>query len=168
MTPQVKEFVEQYKKKLTGKVLEVGSYNVNGSVREIVDVTVGVDIRDGKGVDLVCSVEDLPKYFKPGHFDACVSTETLEHVENWKAFVTITWDMVKQGGWLVMTMAHQNKGRHDYPNDFWRFDLVQLTRIYPQIDFCGPIGRAGRPVSIGWAVQKRGELGDLNFSPYTV
>lgn len=168
MTPHVKEFVERYKDRLNGKVLEVGSYNVNGTIRDVVDITVGVDIRKGHGVDLVCPVEDLLSHYKPGYFDACVSVETLEHVENWKAFFRVTWELVKPGGWLVMTMAHQNKGRHDYPSDYWRLDLGHLIRVYPMIDFCGPLGKPGKPVSIGWAVQKKGELGDLNFQPYTV
>mgnify|MGYP001213010811 FL=1 len=168
MTPQVHQFIARHKNLLTGRVLEIGSFNVNGSVRDVIDVAVGVDIRPGKGVDLVCQVEDLPKHFSPCEFDACVSTETLEHVKDWRAFFAVTWDMVKPGGWLVMTMASMDKGRHDYPDDYWRFDLDQIAEIYPVLEFCGPIGRPNKPVSIGWVAQKAGILGPMDFEPYTV
>jgi predicted SAM-dependent methyltransferase len=168
MTPQVHQFLVLHKGKLLDKVLEVGSLNVNGSVRDILDVTVGIDIRAGKGVDLVCSVTDLPKYYPPGSFSACVSTETLEHVEDWRGFVRTTWDMVKEGGWIVMTMASMQKGRHAYPDDYWRMTLDQIKQIYPNAQVL-TLGRSGeRYASIGWVVQKQGDLGSLEFEPYRV
>lgn len=168
MNPYVREFVAARKHLLSGKVLEVGSCNVNGGLRDIIDVSVGVDMREGRGVDLVCPVENLLEHFKPGSFNACVSTDTLEHVENWKAFFRVTWELVRPGGWLVMTAAHQNKGRHDYPEDYWRFDLGHMMRIYPRIHFCGPLGKPGKPISLGWVAQKQGELGNLDFTPFQV
>lgn len=168
MNKYVREFIESRKHLLTGKLLEVGSYDVNGNIRDIVKVSVGVDMRSGPGVDLVCKVEDLPDHYQPGSFDSCVSVDTLEHVEDWKAFFRVTWDLVKPGGWLVMTAAHQHKGRHSYPDDYWRFDIGHMIRIYPRIHFCGPLGAPGKPISLGWVVQKTGELGSLDFAPYKV
>lgn len=164
MTPQILKFIEHHKDKLTGNVLEVGSYDVNGSVRQIIAVTVGTDLRKGRGVDLVCPVEDLPNEFEPGSFDACVSTETLEHCKDWKAFVRVTWDLVKEGGYLVMTMASVNKPRHAYPDDYWRMTKEHLEIIYPRAEFIGNLG----PVSIAWIVKKEGELGSLDFEPIKV
>lgn len=63
-------------------VLEVGSYNMNGSVRELFhpERYVGVDVVDGPGVDqVVGSRETLP--FLRESFDVVVSTECLEHAE---------------------------------------------------------------------------------------
>ena len=48
MTPEVHKFLEKHKSKIQGNVIEVGSLNVNGSVRDIVEVTIGVDLRKGK------------------------------------------------------------------------------------------------------------------------
>lgn len=163
MTPYVFEFVKKHKDKLQGKVLEIGSYNINGTVRDIVDISLGVDLRNGPGVDLVCPVEDLKNHVADGSFDAVVSTETLEHCRDWKAFVRNTWDAVKEGGWLVITMAHWNNGRHDYPSDYQRFSAEQIRHIY-KADIL-ELGKPGRPISIGWVVQKAGELGDLNINP---
>lgn len=159
------EFVRTHKEKLTGRVLEIGSFNVNGSVREIIDVVVGVDLRKGKGVDIVCPVQDLKQHFPDASFDACVSTATLEHIKDWKGFVNVTWDLVKTGGYLVITMASIHKGRHDYPHDYWRMTEEQIKTIYPHAkDF----GLIGKNVSIGWTVKKRGKLGSLDFEPIRV
>ena len=163
------EFVRKHKDKLLGKVLEVGSLDVNGGIRSIVEV-FGIDMREGPGVDLVCSVDDLGKHFEMGYFDACVSCGTFEHIENWKAFVTETWAAVKEGGWLVLTVASLDKGRHDYPNDYWRFSMLQLMDIYPGMKEFERLGQRkhGRCVSYGWVVQKTGELGSLDIQPVVV
>ncbi len=164
MTSKIKQFLEMWKHYLEGRVLEIGSLNVNGAAREIIPIAVGVDIRKGQGVDLVASVTELPSYFPNGSFDACVSTETLEHVEDWRGFVRTTWDMVKDGGYLVMTMASMSKGRHAYPDDYWRMSLDHIKLIYPRAEWVGNLG----PVSIGWVVKKEGELGSLDFEPHKV
>jgi len=164
MTPQIHKFLISHAAKLTGNLLEVGSKNENGAVRDVIPVTVGIDMRKGPGVDMVLSVVDLPKHFAPGHFDACVSTETLEHVEDWQKFIHNTWDVVKHGGYLVMTMASMQKGRHGYPNDYWRFTCEQIKEIYPRAEWVGELGR----VSIGWIVKKEGQRPNLDVEPYKV
>lgn len=157
MNKYVLAFIDEHKDKLKGEVIEIGSYNVNGSVREVIDVSVGVDMRRGPGVDVVCPVADLLDRFAPGEFDACVSTDTLEHVQDWKSFVNNTWALVKDGGWLVITMASLAKWKHDYPNDFWRMDEQTIKAIWPNAEYaeCGK-------TSVGWVVKKEGSLGDLD------
>ena len=161
MDDETRLFVRQNSDRLQGKVLEIGSYNVNGGIKDIIPVTVGTDLRKGPGVDLVCPVELLREHFAANHFDACVSLGTLEHVENWKSFFTVTWDLVRDGGWLVMTMAARHKGRHNYPSDYWRFDAEQLRSLYPAAEWIGDVGK----VSIGWVVQKMGDMGSMDFTP---
>lgn len=164
MNKHVMQFIEAQKNKLQGRNIEIGSYNVNGSVRDIVDIAVGVDLRNGPCVDLVCPVEDLLSHFSPCSFDACISTDTLEHVSDWKGFVKTTWELVKENGWLVITMASLKKGKHDYPNDFWRLTEDMVKQIWPNAEYC----ECGR-ISIGWVVQKTGALGNLDeVKPLTV
>lgn len=67
-------------------VIEVGSYDVNGSVRPGIETHnpasyLGVDISAGPRVDLVSDVGDLPALYPDG-FGLVVSTEMLEHVED--------------------------------------------------------------------------------------
>jgi hypothetical protein len=67
------------------KVLEVGSLDINGSIRQFFvgcDYT-GVDLGEGKGVDLVARGEELD--FPDGYFKVVASCECFEHNENWEA-----------------------------------------------------------------------------------
>src|SRR2546422_3537443 len=67
----------------TKRVLEVGSYNINGSVREhftLCDYT-GVDWRPGPGVDVIALAHDM-NFEQP--FDVVVSAQMLEHDPYWK------------------------------------------------------------------------------------
>ena len=164
MNEATQRFYQKHKDKLGANVLEIGSLNVNGCLRDVIDITVGVDIRKGKGVDLVCPVENLKSHFKDGYFDSCVSAGTLEHVKDWKSFVTVTWDLVKDGGWLVLTIASLKKGRHNYPNDYWRMTEDQIRSIYPNLEDYTPLSGS----AVGWIVKKEGSLGSLDFEPIHV
>jgi predicted SAM-dependent methyltransferase len=151
-------FAEQHLDKLTGQVLEVGSRNINGSVRELVPHAIGTDMMPGRNVDIVCRAEDLLEHFGPEKFDAVMSFDAFEHIEDWRACVTNMWGVLKPGGWLVMTMASLGKGRHAYPDDYWRADWELLNAIFPDIVDMEELGGA----SMGWTVQKERELPDLS------
>jgi hypothetical protein len=65
-----------------GAVLEIGSRNVNGSVRDLFSSSSlyhGIDIAAGPGVD---EVADCADYVPDVLFDTCVSTEVLEHMQD--------------------------------------------------------------------------------------
>ena len=65
------------------RVLEVGSYDVNGSVRQFFPNSteyVGVDWRPGPGVDHVAFAHKLKL---PGRFDTVISASMLEHDPFW-------------------------------------------------------------------------------------
>lgn len=56
------------------KVIELGSQDVNGSIRPLVDALnpktfIGVDIEDGPNVDVVCSAEEIFSCFEKESFD---------------------------------------------------------------------------------------------------
>ena len=62
------------------KVLEVGSLNINGSVRQFFqnpDEYIGCDLGEGPGVDIVCRGHELP--YPDGAFDVVISCECFEH-----------------------------------------------------------------------------------------
>lgn len=169
MDEATRKWYRKHKGKLTGNVLEIGSLDVNGGLRDVIDISVGVDMRSGPGVDLVCPVQDLHQHFPSGYFDACVSAGTLEHIEDWKAFVRVTWDLVREGGYLVLTIASLQKKRHAYPDDYWRLTEDQIRTIYPQMTDYEPIGKKSEKcASVGWVVKKEGELGSLDFEPVRV
>ena len=75
-------FPEYFRK---GRVLEIGSLDINGSVRQFFEDCdyTGVDLGEGKGVDLVARGEELD-YFD-GNFTVCLSCECFEHNPEWAA-----------------------------------------------------------------------------------
>jgi hypothetical protein len=66
-------------------VLEVGSLNINGTVRDFFDAKeyIGVDLLEGPGVDRVCAGQNLD--YVDNWFDVVVSAECFEHNSEWAA-----------------------------------------------------------------------------------
>lgn len=157
MNNSVRDFAIKHREKLTGAVLEVGSQNVNGCVRDIVPQAIGTDMNKGRNVDVVCRAENLLSHFGPEKFDAVMSFDAFEHIQDWRGTVTAMWGVLKPGGWLVMTMASPKKGRHGYPDDYWRAKWEHVLAIFPDADDMGSWG-----ASMGWVVQKNRELPDLS------
>lgn len=115
-------------------MLEVGSYNVNGSVRPLVEAHgpaayVGVDQSAGPGVDRVVLCADLVDAFGPGSFDVVISTEMLEHVEDWPATVAQLVDALAEDGLLVITTRSPGFPYHPFPIDTWRYTVDGLAAI---------------------------------------
>ena len=116
-------------------VLEVGSLNVNGSVRQFVETLepgkyIGVDIVGGPGVDLVCRADELLQRFGESSFDLLVSTEMLEHVRDWRRVVINFKHVLRPGGSLLLTTRSYGFGYHGFPYDFWRYELSDLRQIF--------------------------------------
>lgn len=119
------------------RVIELGSRDVNGSVRQVVEqwqpaCYIGVDLEDGPGVDLVA---DVAAGFEPWlTFDVVISTETLEHVEDWRAFVNVLKGLAAPGGLIFVTTRSQGFGYHPFPIDTWRYSLDDLAAIFADCD----------------------------------
>lgn len=124
------------KEQVQGKrIIEVGSYDVNGSLRPIVESWnpseyVGVDIEKGPGVDIICRAEDIVETFGKESFDIVVSTELLEHVEDWKKVISNVKNICKPGGTILITTRSYGYAYHGYPYDFWRFDLSDMRYMF--------------------------------------
>lgn len=121
---------------VTGKdILEVGSMNVNGTLSSIVDKYnprkyIGTDMRGGPGVDLVCPAEELTKHLAGEWFDIVICTEMLEHCLNWKEAIQNIFAMCKPNGVIILTARGPGAGYHPYPEDYWRFTLEDIRRIF--------------------------------------
>ena len=116
-------------------VLEVGSLDVNGSLREIVEKFhpckyIGVDIEKGKGVDEICDATDLIRRFGCNKFDVLISTELLEHVKNWKKVISNFKNVLKTEGIIIITTRSKGFGYHDHPYDFWRYEISDIKFIF--------------------------------------
>ena len=96
------------------RVLECGSYNVNGTPRGLFQVAeyIGLDWRPGPGVDVVGLVHEWPG--RPDeYFDTIVSTEMLEHDPHWRESLKRMSDLLASGGYMLLTAAGPGRGPHD-------------------------------------------------------
>lgn len=86
--PEQREFFESVRLRFPHyffgtSVIEVGSLNINGTVRDFFsDCTyVGVDLAEGPGVDVVGQGQDLD--YPDNSFEVAVSAECFEHNPYW-------------------------------------------------------------------------------------
>ena len=93
-----------------GSVLEVGSLDINGTVRDMFNSPryVGVDVGEGRGVDVVCAGQDLT--YRDGEFEVCISAECFEHNPEWLATFR---NMVRIADkYVVFTCATVGRAEH--------------------------------------------------------
>jgi len=94
------------------KVLEIGSLNINGTVRVFFsncDYT-GVDIGPGPEVDVVCYGEDF--HDNANQYDVVLSTEVFEHTANWDLIMLNMFRLMKRSGILLFSCASSGRGQH--------------------------------------------------------
>jgi SAM-dependent methyltransferase len=111
------DFVNSVKQKFTNnfinaKVLEVGSLNLNGTVRQSFENCeyIGLDLGEGPAVDVVCEGQN---YDAPdNHFDTTISCECFEHNPYWVETFKNMIRMTKSGGLVVMTCATTSRAEH--------------------------------------------------------
>lgn len=123
-------------------LLDIGSYNVNGTYRELVDGFgwdyTGLDLTPGPNVDVVAhGPYEFP--FQDETFDVIISGSTLEHVEMpWK-WMPEAARLLRSGGCLIV-ITHTRWPYHPFPKDLWRFMpdgmklLFDITNCLTQYD----------------------------------
>lgn len=113
-------------------VLEVGSRDVNGSVRSYYEKLAkrytGVDIVPGPGVDSLVNVDNLAAHFKD--IDVLISTEMVEHVDNWRLAFQQMFEVVKPGGTMIVSTRSKGFPLHSFPHDCWRYEVEDMRRIF--------------------------------------
>jgi SAM-dependent methyltransferase len=104
------------------KLLEIGSRDVNGALREVAPKTldyVGVDIEEGRGVDIVLA-DPYSFPFDSETFDVVVTSSCFEHTELfWIAYLEALRVLKPHG--LLYINAPSNGPFHQFPVDCWRF-----------------------------------------------
>jgi len=93
-------------------VLEIGSRNVNGSIREYFAGAdyLGVDLRAGDGVDVIGDTADL--WTTDERFDAIVCAEVFEHEPRWPSIVNKIATWLAPQGVVFLTMASTGREPH--------------------------------------------------------
>lgn len=115
-------FFSTYGKDSWRIVIELGSLDINGSLRTlspINSVYIGADSEFGKSVDLKIDIHrGLP--FRDEFADCVISSSQMEHDDFfWNTFLNIV-KITKTGGFIYIN-APSNGFYHRYPNDNWRF-----------------------------------------------
>jgi SAM-dependent methyltransferase len=102
------------------KILDIGSYDVNGTVKPIFEKGnyIGIDMEEGPNVDIVSDAHNIP--FEDNYFDIILSTSCFEHDDMfWVTFLEIC-RITKPGGFIYIN-APSAGDYHGYPGDNWRF-----------------------------------------------
>ena len=94
-----------------GRVLEIGSLNINGTVRQFfnADEYVGVDVGKGAGVDVVISGHE---YDDNQFFDCAISCECFEHNPYWLETFENMVRLTKAEGLVIFTCATTGRPEH--------------------------------------------------------
>jgi SAM-dependent methyltransferase len=134
---RMKWFVENYASKIIKdkiKVLDVGSYNINGSYKELFDTEkfeyLGLDIEKGPNVDIVLNNPYDWSGIETDSFDIVISGQTFEHTEFFWITVAEMARVLKKDG-LLCLIAPNGFKEHRYPVDCYRFfadGMVALAR----------------------------------------
>lgn len=105
----------------TALVLDVGSLDVNGTYRPLVEERgwryVGLDVGVGLNVDVVTGPFQYP--FADGAFDVVLSGSTMEHVTAVWRWVPELARVLRTGG-LLAIITHTAWEEHRHPVDCWR------------------------------------------------
>jgi SAM-dependent methyltransferase len=94
------------------KVLEIGSLNINGTVRDFFKECnyLGIDVGEGHGVDLVCPGQEFNA--PDESYDTVLSTECFEHNPYWLETFKNMIRMCKDGGLIFFTCATDGRAEH--------------------------------------------------------
>ena len=128
MTPAVHAFVGDVLKEEACKapVLDIGSYNVNGAVRDLFPGMpyVGMDMQPGPGVDVVASSHNIP--YVSGSYGTVVCLEMLEHDSNPFRTMEEIHRVAESGALIMLSSRGIGFKKHEYPSDYWRFTAEGL------------------------------------------
>lgn len=115
MHGEVREYLAPLLPRLRLRVLELGSLDVNGTVRDLLPVTeyLGVDMRPGPGVDVVADAA-APGLLDVvgGGWDLVLCLEVLEHAAQAGEILVNAARCLRTGGQLVATMAGPGREPH--------------------------------------------------------
>lgn len=117
-----RKFLDIYLAEGVGSILEVGSFNVNGSIRDFKPESstwTGIDIEPGPGVDVVIEPwSRLP--FPDNFFTLAIASSVFEHdIKFWKTLDEMSRTLSKDG--YLYISSPSNGFIHTWPVDSFRF-----------------------------------------------
>ena len=93
------------------KVIEFGSFNINGTVRVLFNCTeyIGLDWIEGPSVDLVSLAHEVNFNYK---FDTIISSSMLEHDPYWEKSLDKMISLMKDDGILLLSWGGALSSEH--------------------------------------------------------
>jgi hypothetical protein len=107
----IKPYFKEEFPKLNIKVLEVGSFDVNGTIRGCFNEFnyTGIDLINGPNVDLVCSGHLFQSKNK---FEIIICCECFEHDIHWKDTFKNMYSLASDHGVIIFTAASLGRLEH--------------------------------------------------------
>jgi SAM-dependent methyltransferase len=131
-------YLKHWVPKVDGPVLEIGSkdYGSTASFRDFYAGCeyVGVDMAEGKGVDVVVDLTKTLGPLKESHFDLGICCSVLEHVEKPWVFATNLSRLIRPGGRLYMSVPWVWR-YHAYPDDYFRFSHRGVISLFEEFSW---------------------------------
>lgn len=94
------------------RVLEIGSLDINGSIRSIfkdAEYYLGIDMQEGPGVDLVANAAT---FVIENPVDIVVCCEVFEHTGEWEQILDTSYKNLNTGGIFIGTAAGNGRPPH--------------------------------------------------------
>lgn len=122
----MRKFIKDNKLEEGKIVLDIGSYDYNGSYRSLFQSPknkyIGVDIKSGPGVDVIIGSHAW-EFLKD--VDAIISGQTFEHVQNVPYLLMQLYAVLKPGG-LMCIISPSEGPQHDYPKWYQNFTIKEM------------------------------------------
>ena len=133
MHKEVKDFIKKVKLKYPekfkkAKVIELGSLNYNGTVRDFFEECeyIGIDWMKGDCVDVVCKAHE----YKGNKVDVVITTEMLEHDKHADKSIENALKHLKNGGILIGTCANINREKHyEFTGENEHYENISKNRV---------------------------------------
>lgn len=135
MTPNIQKWVRDNRPNYAGHVLEIGSFDVNGNVRQYFTDALtytGIDAVYGNGVDICLNAHSICMYFE-SKFDTIICLETIEHDNAFWITAEQIRKSLNEGGTLILSSPTVNFPIHHQP-DYWRFTEQGIKQV---MSMCG-------------------------------
>ena len=127
-----KFYKEQLENLPSWSVLEFGSYNINGSVRDAYPQAIswwGIDIAAGPGVD---EVADAVTWRSDRRFNIVICAEAFEHTPHWREIIQNAYDHLIEGGLFLASCASRDRPPHSAFDGLALRDGDYYANISPQ------------------------------------
>lgn len=133
MHPGAYKFVELFSTEEQVSVIEIGSRNINGTIRDHFPKAtwIGIDLYDGPLVDIVC---DASEFTPEESVEIVICCEVFEHTASWDTIISRSINWLKPNGKIIITCAGIGRKPHsaidggDLKKDEW-YKNISMNNI---------------------------------------